>query len=37
METKWSDRVSPFTDDRKTPDLDINTEDYNTLSKLILF
>lgn len=36
MESKWSDRMSPFTDDRKTPDLDhINTEDYNTLSKLV--
>lgn len=29
--------MSPFTDDRKTPDLDhINTDEYNTYSKLIL-
>ncbi|XP_022172106.1 patronin isoform X5 [Myzus persicae] len=35
MESKWSDRMSQYTDDRKTPDLDhINTEDYNTLSKM---
>lgn len=37
MESKWSDRMSQYTDGRKTPDLDhINTEEYNTLSKLIL-
>ncbi|XP_025203346.1 patronin isoform X4 [Melanaphis sacchari] len=35
MESKWSDRMSQYTDDRKTPDLDhINTDDYNTLSKM---
>jgi len=38
MESKWSDRMSQYTDDRKTPDLSdhINAEEYNTLSKLIL-
>lgn len=34
MDLKWSDRSSPFTDERKTPDLDhVNTEEYNTISK----
>jgi len=34
VNSKWSDRRSPFIDERKTPDLDhMSTDEYNTLSK----